>query len=324
MSILKKILVAGGAGFIGSHFVRRQLDSNKWGEVRVLDLLTYAGNLENLSDCQDRESFTFFQGDIRDQVALDEILTDVDVVVNFAAESHVDRSIADGDSFVTTNILGAFRLLETSRRTGVQKFIQVSTDEVYGSIESGSWNEKCPLLPNSPYAAAKASADLMLQSVYKTFNFDVRITRCSNNFGTHQHPEKMIPRSITNLLQGRQIDIYGDGSNSRDWLSVIDHCRGIEAALENGKAGEIYNIGGGIELTNNQLVQKILDRMGKSWADVRYIEDRKGHDQRYSVNFEKLVSNCGYEPAMNFDNYLNDTIDWYIDNRQWWFPLVNS
>lgn len=317
-----KLLVTGGAGFIGSNFVRRVLDGSLSGvsSITILDKLTYAGTLANLSALP-RDSFEFVQGDICDQKLVTSLASRHDAIVNFAAESHVDRSITGARDFVLTNVLGTQTLLDAARGEGVATFIQVSTDEVYGSIASGSWTETEPLLPNSPYAASKASADLIARSYYKTYGLDVRITRCSNNYGPNQFPEKVIPLFITNLIDGVKVPVYGNGSNVRDWLHVDDHCRGIFSVLTGGRAGEIYNIGGGTELTNLELTQKILNLMGKDESFIEHVADRLGHDIRYSVNIDKISDELGYYPTVAWEVGIAKTVEWYQENEAWWRPL---
>ena len=307
-----RLLVTGGAGFIGSQFVRDLAGA----EVVVLDKLTYAGNRANLAG-HDHE---FVQGDIADAALLAEVMPGVDVVVNFAAETHVDRSIQDPSAFLRSNILGVQVLLDAARAAGVTTFLQVSTDEVYGSIDHGSWPETDPLLPNSPYASAKAGADLLCRSYHRTYGMDVRITRCSNNYGPYQYPEKVIPLFVTNLLEGRPVPLYGDGGNVRDWLHVADHCRGIRAVLDHGAPGEIYNIGGGTELTNKELTALLLDACGADWSMVEQVPDRLGHDRRYSVDISKIRS-LGYAPQVDFATGLAATVRWYAERRDWWEPL---
>ena len=318
-----KLLVTGGAGFIGSHFVTRQVQGGTWDSVTVLDLLTYAGNRANLKIAESSSKFNFIHGDICDPSLVDELTHEMDVVVNFAAESHVDRSLHDGDKFVLTNVVGTTNLLKKSLQNKVKIFHQVSTDEVYGSISTGSWDEDFPLAPNSPYSASKASADLIALSFHKSYGMDVRISRCSNNYGPNQYPEKLIPLAITNLIQGKKIPIYGDGQNRRDWLHVEDHCRAIELIIESGRGGEVYNIGGGAELTNLDVVRLILDQLNQSEDSIEYVKDRLGHDFRYSVNWNRLASRTGYSPKNNFPNGLSQTIEWYLQNPDWWRPLLD-
>lgn len=320
-----RILVTGGAGFIGSHYVREVL-GHAWEGLRpssviVLDSLTYAGNLENLSSVRSDDRFTFVEGNIRDQEVVEALMSEVDVVVHFAAESHVDRSIEAASDFVMTNVVGTQVLLEAATRHGISKFVHVSTDEVYGSISNGSWTESEPLLPNSPYSASKASSDLLTRAYYRTHGLPVCITRCSNNYGPFQYPEKVIPLFVTNLIDGKQVPLYGDGANVRDWLHVDDHCRAIHLVLEAGRAGEIYNIGGGTELTNKELTGLLLSATGTDWDRVDKVTDRVGHDLRYSVDIEKIRSELGYRPQKIFEQELAATVNWYRDNRDWWEPL---
>ena len=317
-----RILVTGGAGFIGSNFVRRIVDGSFGGfsKVSVLDKLTYAGTITNLADIP-ADSFEFIKGDICDAELVGKLVKEHDLVVNFAAESHVDRSIDGAKDFVVTNVLGTMTLLDAVRASDVKTYLQVSTDEVYGSIATGSWPETDPLLPNSPYAASKASADLICRSYFKTHGLDVRITRCSNNYGRNQYPEKVIPLFVTNLIDNEKVPVYGSGQNVRDWLHVDDHCQGIYLVLTKGEAGEIYNIGGGTELTNMELTEKILNLMGKNESSIKYVEDRKGHDLRYSVDITKISSELGYESKVNWETGLKETVDWYLANEAWWRPL---
>jgi len=320
-----RILVTGGAGFIGSNFVRRIIDGTYSGfsSVTVLDKLTYAGTLINLSELP-ADSFEFVKGDICDSELVGRLVNEHDLVVNFAAESHVDRSINGARDFVITNVLGTQTLLDAVKSSNVKTYLQVSTDEVYGTIEKGSWPETDPLLPNSPYAASKASADLVCRSYFKTHGMDIRVTRCSNNYGRNQFPEKVIPLFVTNLIDNEKVPIYGSGLNVRDWLHVDDHCFGIYLALTKGRAGEIYNIGGGTELTNIALTDKILSLMGRDESSIRYVEDRKGHDIRYSVDVSKISRELGYVPKKNWEAGLKETIDWYLENEAWWRPLKSK
>ena len=320
-----RILVTGGAGFIGSNFVRRIIDGTYSGfsAVTVLDKLTYAGTLTNLSELP-VDSFKFVKGDICDSELVGRLVNEHDLVVNFAAESHVDRSINGARDFVVTNVLGTQTLLDAVKASNVQTYLQVSTDEVYGSIEKGSWPETDPLLPNSPYAASKASSDLVCRSYFKTHGLDIRVTRCSNNYGRNQFPEKVIPLFVTNLIDNKKVPIYGSGLNVRDWLHVDDHCLGIYLALTKGEAGEIYNIGGGTELTNFDLTKKILSLMGRDESSISYVDDRKGHDIRYSVDVSKISRELGYAPQMNWEAGLRETINWYFENEAWWRPLKSK
>jgi dTDP-glucose 4,6-dehydratase len=321
-----RLLVTGAAGFIGSNFVR-MIASGKidgFSSVVVLDKLTYAGVLENLLPAQNISSYSFIKGDICDTGLVASMLEDIDGVINFAAESHVDRSINGASEFVRTNIVGVQVLLDAIKNSGREiRFLQVSTDEVYGSIEDGSWTEEWPLHPNSPYSASKASGELLARSYNKTHGLDVVITRCSNNYGTHHFPEKLIPLFITNLIEGKKVPVYGTGKNIRDWLHVDDHCRGIYSVLMNGRSGEIYNIGGGREFTNNEITSLILEAMGVDESSIEYVEDRKGHDLRYSVDWTKINRELGYEPQVKFEGGLRETIQWYRDNEAWWKPLKN-
>ena len=317
-----RVLVTGGAGFIGSNFVRRIVDGSLSGvnHVTVLDKLTYAGTLTNL-EMLPSGSFEFIQGDIGDSELVNSVVSKHDAIVNFAAESHVDRSITGARDFVETNVLGTQNLLDSALRNNLKTFVQISTDEVYGTIDEGSWHEEYPLLPNSPYSASKASADLLVRSYHRTFGLDARITRCSNNYGPHQFPEKVIPLFVTNLIDDKKVPLYGKGMNVRDWLHVDDHCRGIHAVLMKGRSGEIYNIGGGQELTNRELTSIILEKMGRDEASIEYVQDRLGHDLRYSVDIKKISSELGYEPKVRFEDGISETIEWYKSNEKWWRPL---
>jgi dTDP-glucose 4,6-dehydratase len=321
-----RLLVTGAAGFIGSNFVR-MIASGKFADisrVAVLDKLTYAGVKENLLSAQNISDYSFTQGDICDPQLIASMLKDVDAVINFAAESHVDRSISGASDFVQTNIVGVQVLLDAVKGSGRNiRFVQISTDEVYGSIEHGSWTEEWPLQPNSPYSASKASGELLARSYHRTHGVDVVITRCSNNYGSHHFPEKLIPLFITNLIEGKKVPVYGTGENVRDWLHVDDHCRGIYSALMNGRSGEVYNIGGGRELTNNEITRLILEAMAADESSIEYVEDRKGHDLRYSVDWTKINRELGYEPQVTFEDGLKETIQWYRDNEAWWKPLKN-
>ncbi|MDI6521581.1 dTDP-glucose 4,6-dehydratase [Streptomyces coelicoflavus] len=320
-----RILVTGGAGFIGSHYVRTLLGPDGPGDVRVtvLDLLTYAGNPANLDEVRDHPGFAFVEGDICDAGLVAGLMAEHDEVVHFAAESHVDRSIEGGAAFVRTNVLGTHTLVEAAHRAGGRRFVHVSTDEVYGSIDSGSWPETHPLSPNSPYSAAKASSDLLALAYHRTHGLDVRVTRCSNNYGHHHYPEKLIPLFVTNLLDGRKVPLYGDGGNVRDWLHIDDHVQGIELVRTRGRAGEVYNIGGGTELSNKELTGLLLDACGAEWeSSVEYVADRKGHDRRYAVDCAKIRRELGYAPRKDFRTGLAETVRWYRDNRAWWEPLA--
>ena len=318
-----QIFVTGGAGFIGSAYVRAVLQDEFAGAVNasvtVLDLLSYSGNRANLPESDSR--LRFVRGDITDAGLLRELLPGHDVVVHFAAESHVDRSITGAVPFVTTNVLGTQMLLDAAREAGIARFVHVSTDEVYGSIDQGSWTEEWPLAPNSPYAASKASSDLLALAAHRTHGMDVVVTRCSNNYGEYQFPEKVIPLFVSNLLDGRTVPLYGDGGNIRDWLHVSDHCRGIQLVLEKGRAGQVYNIGGGTELTNRELTGRLLEACGAGWDRVVPVTDRKGHDRRYSLDISKISKELGYEPQVGLVDGLAATVAWYRDNRAWWEPL---
>jgi dTDP-glucose 4,6-dehydratase len=317
-----KLLVTGGAGFIGSNFVRmaltdKFLDFNV-EQLTVLDLLTYAGDEENLKSVARDKRYKFVKGDIRDLELAKKLMHEADQVVHFAAESHVDRSIEGGSEFVSTNVMGTQVLLDAAKSTNIKRFVHVSTDEVYGSISEGSWPEDHPLLPNSPYSASKAGSDLLVRAYNRTHKLDTVITRCSNNYGQYQFPEKVMPLFITNIIEGKKVPLYGNGLNVRDWLHVDDHCRGIALALTKGRAGEVYNIGGGTELTNVELTHKILKAMGVGEEFIQPVEDRKGHDLRYSVDISKINKELGYSPQVNFEEGLEQTINWYKNNEAWW------
>lgn len=320
-----KIVVTGGAGFIGSNFVRMALKGQFPGleisQLTVLDALTYSGTLTNLEEVAGDPRYRFEKADIRDREALSRILPGHDAIVHFAAESHVDRSVLDASIFVETNVLGTQRLLDAALHLGISRFVHVSTDEVYGSIDEGEWDEDEPLLPNSPYAASKAGSDLIVRSYHRTHGLNVSITRCSNNYGPHHFPEKVIPLFVTNLIDGLPVPLYGDGQNRRDWLHVDDHCRGIALVLQKGRPGEIYNIGGGTELSNRELTDMLLDATGRDESFVTYVEDRKGHDRRYCVSIDKISRELGYAPQVPFAQGLADVVQWYRANRAWWEPL---
>ena len=317
-----RLLVTGGAGFIGSNFVRRIVNGTYSGvsQLTVLDKLTYAGTLKNL-EMLPADSFEFIKGDIANPDLISDLTKRHDAIVNFAAESHVDRSITGARDFTETNVLGVQNLLAASLQNQVSVFVQVSTDEVYGSISEGSWSEEYPLLPNSPYSASKASADLICRSYNRTFEMDIRVTRCSNNYGPHQFPEKVIPLFVTNLIDNGKVPLYGNGLNVRDWLHVDDHCDGIYSVLNEGKSGNIYNIGGGRELTNRELTEIILRKFDRDESSIEYVADRLGHDLRYSLSHEKISRELGYEPKINFEDGIEETIEWYKRNESWWRPL---
>jgi dTDP-glucose 4,6-dehydratase len=316
-----RVLVTGGAGFIGSHYVRRLLAGVGPDTVTVLDKLTYSGNRANLDPVGADPRLRFVVGDICDHALVDELLPGHDLVVHFAAETHVDRSIAGAAPFVTTNVVGTQVLLDAALRHRIGRFMHVSTDEVYGSIEIGAWTEQQPVAPRSPYSAAKAGSDLLALAYHHTHGLPVLVTRCSNNYGPYQFPEKVIPLFITNLLDGRPVPLYGDGGNIRDWLHVDDHCAGIELAAERGQPGEVYHIGGGTELSNKELTGQLLAACGAGWEMVEYVEDRKGHDRRYALDTGKAARELGYAPRVDFATGLAETVAWYRDRRDWWEPL---
>lgn len=319
-----KILVTGGAGFIGSHFVRMCLTKDLGvGQVIVLDALTYAGNKQNLVSVMHDPRYEFHNGDICSYNKLDEIMGRVDAVVHFAAESHVDNSIKSSSQFVKTNVVGTQNLLEKARNSKITRFVHVSTDEVYGSISNGSWTEDEILRPNSPYSASKAASDLIALAYAKTYGLDVCVTRSSNNYGPYQFPEKLIPLFITNIIRGHKVPLYGTGRNVRDWIHVDDHCRAIFAVLTGGRSGEIYNIGGSNETTNLDLTHLILTSMGKEVSEISYVEDRLGHDFRYSVDTSKVQSQLNFFPEIEFKSGIQSTIEWYIKNAHWWQTLVD-
>ncbi|MFE9098641.1 dTDP-glucose 4,6-dehydratase [Streptomyces sp. NPDC007264] len=316
-----RIVVTGGAGFIGSEYVRRRLTADPAARTTVLDKLTYSGTEANLAPVAAHPGYTFVHGDICDPEVVDQVMEGQDAVVHFAAESHVDRSIDGAGPFVRTNVLGTQILLDAARRHRVGRFLHVSTDEVYGSIAKGSWTEESPPAPNSPYSASKAGSDLLALAYHRTHGLDVVVTRCSNNYGPHQFPEKVVPLFITNLLDGKPVPLYGDGRNVRDWLHVSDHCRGIDLVLHGGRAGEVYHIGGGTELSNRRLTGLLLDAFGAGWDRVAHVADRKGHDLRYSLDDGKIREQLGYAPQVPFADGLAATIAWYREHRSWWEPL---
>ena len=320
-----RVLVTGGAGFIGSHFVRSAIQGQYAdladAEIVVLDLFTYAGTMSNFAPVAGSPRLRVERGDIRDAARVSDLMAGTELVVHFAAESHVDRSIDGAADFVSTNVVGTQVLLQAALEAGVGKFVHVSTDEVYGSIDSGSWPETHPLEPNSPYSASKASSDLLARAYHRTHGLPVCVTRCSNNYGPHQFPEKVIPLFISNLLDGQKVPLYGDGLNVRDWLHVDDHCRGIALVAEKGRPGEVYNIGGGAELTNKELTYRLLEAVGADESMIQPVTDRKGHDRRYSVDWSKIADELGYRPQVSFDEGLAATVKWYEQNRSWWEPL---
>jgi len=313
-----RLLVTGGAGFIGSCFVRHIL--NKYPDYQVinLDALTYAGNIENLNDIKNNPNYTFVHGDICDKNLVRDLISQVNTVVNFAAESHVDRSITGPEIFIDTNVKGTLNLLQAAREIGIERYLQVSTDEVYGSLgKTGYFTETTPIAPNSPYSASKASADMLVRAYFETYGMPVLTTRCSNNYGPYQYPEKLIPFFISQLLKGEKVPVYGDGLNVRDWLYVYDHCAAIDTVLHKGKIGEVYNIGGHNEKTNMEITRIILEAMGKDESSIKYVEDRLGHDKRYAIDNKKIQTELGWEPSLTFEEGIKLTIDWYLNNQEW-------
>ncbi len=317
---MKKLLITGGAGFIGSNFIRYMLDKYDNYKIVNLDLLTYAGNLNNLKEIERHANYTFIKGSITDRVLVEELVSDgVNYLINFAAESHVDRSIENPGIFIETNVLGTQVLLDAAKKYSVEKFIQISTDEVYGSLgKTGLFTEETPLEPNSPYSASKAAADLLVRAYYKTYGLPVNITRCSNNYGPHQFPEKLIPLMIINCLKNKKLPVYGDGLQVRDWLHVSDHCSAIDLVLHDGRNGEVYNIGGNNEKTNIYIVNLILEKLNKSKDLIEYVQDRLGHDRRYAIDNSKITSVLGWKPEYSFVKGIEETIHWYLDNNDWW------
>ncbi len=313
-----KLLVTGGAGFIGSCFIRHILKKHPDYKILNLDALTYCGNLENLSDVENNPNYEFVKGNICDKNLVRDLISGVDCVVNFAAESHVDNSIKNPEIFIQTNVQGTLNLLQASFEKGVEKFLQVSTDEVYGTLgSSGYFYETTPLAPNSPYSASKASADMLVRAYHKTYGLFTLNTRCSNNYGPYQYPEKLIPFFISKLLRGEKVPVYGDGLNVRDWLYVYDHCEAIDVVLHKGKAGEIYNIGGHNEKTNMEITRLILSAMGKDETSIEYVKDRLGHDRRYAISNDKITRELGWMPSITFEEGIKLTIDWYLNNQEW-------
>lgn len=313
-----KLLVTGGAGFIGSCFIRHELKKHPDYKIINLDALTYCGNIENLADIEDNQNYTFVHGNICDKKLVRDIISEVDCVVNFAAESHVDNSIKTPEIFVETNVQGTLNLLQASKELGIERFLQVSTDEVYGTLgKDGYFYETTPLAPNSPYSASKASADLLVRAYHETFGLPVLNTRCSNNYGPYQYPEKLIPFFISKLLKGEKVPVYGDGLNVRDWLYVYDHCEAIDVVLHKGKIGEVYNIGGHNEKTNLEITRLILGAMGKDESSIEYVQDRLGHDRRYAISNDKITAELGWKPSITFEEGIKLTINWYLNNRGW-------
>jgi len=318
-----RLLVAGGAGFIGSDFVRRMLDKHADWEIVCFDKLTYAGNLDNLLKVADDPRYSFVRGDICDRDAVESAAAGVDAIVNFAAETHVDRSIAEPEGFLQTDILGTHTLLEVVRAHGISRMVQVSTDEVYGSIDSGSFTESDTIKPSSPYSASKAGGDLQVLAYFTTYGVPVMITRGSNTYGPNQYPEKLIPLFVTNALEGEKLPLYGDGMNVRDWLHADDHADGIEFVLGNGEPGEVYNVGGGNERTNREITSIILDELGLGEDAIKWVADRPGHDRRYSLDCSKMAA-AGWTPKVDFEAGLRQTIRWYRDNPEWWAKIKHG
>lgn len=321
-----KLLITGGAGFIGSNFVMYMLEQYPDYEIINVDALTYAGNLENLKSLEGNQRHTFVKADITDAVEMDRLIGQgVDVVVNFAAESHVDRSILEPDVFVRTNVNGTQILLDAAKKHSITKFVQVSTDEVYGSLgPTGLFTEDTPLQPNSPYSASKAGGDLLVRAYHETFGLPVNITRCSNNYGPLQFPEKLIPLMISRALNDEALPVYGDGLNIRDWLYVEDHCSAIDLVIHKGRNGEVYNIGGNNERTNVHIVQTILEQLGKPESLIQYVQDRPGHDRRYGIDPTKTMTELGWKPKHNFETGIKETIQWYLDNKEWWTRIQSG
>jgi len=319
-----RLLVTGGAGFIGSNFIRYIIKKYPQYKIINLDKLTYAGNLDNLKDIENNSNYTFVKGDICDRIIVDELSKDVEAIVNFAAQSHVDRSIINASDFMHTNIDGTYNLLEAAKRHNISRFIQISTDEVYGWIREGSFKETNPLSPSSPYAASKAAADMVVHSYRITFNLPTIVARSSNNFGPYQYPEKIISLFITNALEDKPLPLYGDGMNVRDWLYVIDNCEAIDLILHKGKEGEIYNIGGGSELRNINLTRMVLKILGKPESLIQPVKDRPGHDRRYSLDCSKIERELGWTPRFDFERALKETVKWYVDNQWWWKKIKDK
>ena len=319
------LLVTGGAGFIGSCFIRHELQKYPDYKIINLDALTYCGNIENLDDVKDNPNYTFIHGNICDRKLVRNLIESSDCVINFAAESHVDNSIKHPEIFVETNVQGTLNLLQASKELGVEKYLQVSTDEVYGTLgKTGYFYETTPLAPNSPYSASKASADMLVRAYRETYGLPTLNTRCSNNYGPYQYPEKLIPFFISQLLKGEKVPVYGDGLNVRDWLYVYDHCEAIDVVLHKGKVGEIYNIGGHNEKTNMEITHLILDAMGKDESSIKYVEDRLGHDKRYAISNDKITSELGWAPSITFEEGIKLTINWYLNNQNWMKNIENK
>ncbi|WP_248928721.1 dTDP-glucose 4,6-dehydratase [Paenibacillus hamazuiensis] len=319
------LLVTGGAGFIGSNFVKYMLNNYPNYKIINLDKLTYAGNLLNLKDIEKKPNYRFVKGDICDKDLINSLIEDIDVIINFAAESHVDRSIKNPEVFLNTNVYGTQILLEAAYKNKISKFIQISTDEVYGSLgKTGLFTESTPLSPNSPYSASKASADLFVKAYFETYGLPINITRCSNNYGPFQFPEKLIPLMVTNALEGKKLPIYGDGLNIRDWLHVNDHCTAIDLVIHKGKPGEVYNIGGNNEKTNLEIVKLILNHLNKSDEIITFVSDRLGHDRRYAIDSSKIQKELGWVPKYSFNEGIKETIDWYLTNNLWWENVKNG
>lgn len=322
-----RLLVTGGAGFIGSNFVHHMINFHPEDTVVNYDLLTYAGNLENLKDVEDHPNYHFVKGNICNRELVEYVVDQyaIDTIVNFAAESHVDRSITEPDLFVKSNVLGTQTLLDVAKEKKINKYLQISTDEVYGSLgPDGYFTETTPLAPNSPYSASKASADLMVRAYYETFGMNVNITRCSNNYGPYHFPEKLIPLVVTNALEGKELPVYGDGKNIRDWLYVEDHCAAIDLVLHKGKPGEVYNVGGHNEKRNIDIVELIVDTLGKSRDLIKHVSDRLGHDRRYAIDPTKIETELGWKPHYNFDSGIKETIQWYLDHEDWWRKIKSG
>ncbi|WP_219375291.1 dTDP-glucose 4,6-dehydratase [Bacillus mycoides] len=322
-----KVLVTGGAGFIGSNFVRYMVKQYPEYNIVNLDALTYAGNLENLKDIEELSNYKFIKGDIADRQFINQLFKEenFDYVLNFAAESHVDRSITNPDIFIQTNIQGTQVLLDAAKNAEVKKYLQVSTDEVYGTLgETGYFTEETPLASNSPYSSSKAGADLLVRAYHETFGLPVNITRCSNNYGPFHFPEKLIPLMIINALNDKQLPVYGDGLNVRDWLHVEDHCQAIDLVLHKGKNGEVYNVGGNNERTNIEIVKTILKALDKPESLIKYVTDRPGHDRRYAIDATKLREELGWSPKYNFDTGIEQTIKWYLENQDWWKNIISG